>query len=334
MTNCLRTKRVLCVLVFLSFLFTIYPQSALTQEEDEAFLDMIEYQTFLFFYENTDERGFTIESTAWPIGSSASSGFYLTSIPIAIERGWVNYDDGYQRVLTTLNSYYDDSDDPDDFYVESEHGFFPHWFYQETGKWNEVDCFSSIDTAILMAGVLTVRQYFADTDVENVATKLYEDVDWEWMLNGSDTLSMGWKPDTGFISAKWEGYNEGMLAVLLAMSSPMHPIPEECWDAWTRTYKQVEYQHGNQSYKLVESTSTSLFTYQYPHIWFDFRDKTDKAGINYFQNSINATLENRAYCIDNPNNHKGYGSNVWGLTASECPLHDSNYGAHGPPPKR
>ena len=288
------------------------------------------HQSFLFFYENTDEHGFTIESTAWPTGSSASSGFYLTSIPIAIERGWISYDDGYQRVLTTLNSYYDNPDDPGDFYVENEHGFFPHWFYQETGEWNEVDCYSSIDTAIFMAGVLTVRQYFIGTEIETVATKLYENVDWEWMLNGGDTLSMGWKPDTGFLIYEWEGYNEGMLAVLLAMGSPTHPIPEESWDAWTSTYKQVEYHHGDRSYKFIESTSTSLFTYQYPHIWFDFRGKTDKKEIDYFQNSVNATLENRAYCIDNPNNHKGYGQHVWELTACECPLHDSNYGAHGP----
>ncbi len=298
--------------------------------DDEEFLDAVEFKTFLFFYENTDERGFTIESTAWSIGSSASSGFYLTSIPIAIGRGWISYEDGYQRVNTTLNSYYDNPDDPNDFFVDSEHGFFPHWFDQETGDWSGVDCFSSIDTAILMAGVLTVRQYFADTEIETVAAKLYEDVDWEWMLNGDDTLSMGWRPDTGFHSAKWQGYNEGMIAVLLAMGSPTHPIPEESWDAWARTYRHGEYEHGNQSYKFVESTSTSLFTYQYPHIWFDFRKKADKRRINYFQNSVNATLENRAYCIDNPNNHKGYGPNVWGVTACECPLHDSNYGAHGP----
>ena len=301
-----------------------------SKEEDEKFLNMIEYQTFIFFLESTDERGFTIESTAWPIGSSASSGFYLTSIPIAIERGWMSYEEGYQCVNTTLNSYYDDPDDPGDFFVESEHGFFPHWFNQETGKWNGVDCFSSIDTAILMAGVLTVRQYFADTEIETVATKLYEEVDWEWMLNDDDTLSMGWRPDTGFLSLRWQGYNEGMLAVLLALGSPTHPIPEESWDAWTRTYKHVEYKHGNQSYKFVESTSTSLFTYQYPLIWFDLKDKKDRKGINYFQNSKNATLENRAYCIENPNEHKGYGPNVWGLTACECPLHGSNYGAHGP----
>ena len=299
-------------------------------QNDEEFLDTVEFNTFLFFYENTDRRGFTIESTAWPIGSSASSGFYLTSIPIAIERGWISYEEGYQRVLTTLNNYYDDPEDPNDFYVENEHGFFPHWFYQETGKWNRVDCFSSIDTAILMAGVLTVRQYFANTEIEIAATKLYENVDWEWMLNGRDTLSMGWRPDTGFLSARWQGYNEGMLAVLLAMGSSTHPIPKESWDAWTRTYKYKHYKHGDMEYNFVESTSTSLFTYQYPHIWFDFKGKTDIVGINYFQNSVNATLENRDYCIENPKNHKGYSQNIWGLTACECPLHGSNYGAHGP----
>lgn len=297
---------------------------------DELFLDDLEFRTFLFFYENTDEMGFTIESTAWPTSSIASSGFYLTSIPIAVERGWINYEDGYKMALTTLNSYYDDPNDQDDFYVESKNGFFPHWFDRKTGKWNGVDCFSSIDTSIFMAGVLTVRQYFAGTEIENISTKLYENVDWEWMLNGSDTLSMGWNNDTGFLQSRWEGYNEGMLAVLLALGSPTHPIDNETWNAWTKTYNYKNYNYGNHNYSFVESSSTSLFTYQYPHVWFDFRGKTDKSGINYFQNSINATLENRDYCIKNPNNHTGYGVNVWGLTASECPLHNYNYGAHGP----
>lgn len=326
MINNSRIKLILCIL----FLLTPHIQLASAQADDGKFLDTIELKTFLFFHENTDEHGFTVESTAWHTGSSASSGFYLTSIPIAIERGWISYEEGYQCVNTTLNSYYDNPDDPDDFYVENEHGFFPHWFDQDTGNWNGVDCFSSIDTAIFMAGVLTVNRYFAGTEIETVATKLYEDVDWEWMLNGDDTLSMGWRPDTGFLPYRWQGYNEGMLAVLLALGSSTHPIPDDSWDAWTRTYRQAEYTYGNQSYTFVESTSTSLFTYQYPQIWFDLRDKTDTAGINYFQNSVNATLENRAYCVENPNNHTGYGPNVWGLTACECPLHDSGYGAHGP----
>lgn len=302
----------------------------INDSSNEEFLDSIEKQTFLFFYENTDEKGLTIESTAWPVGSIASSGFYLTSIPIAVERGWISYDEGYKRVLATLNSYYDDPEDTYDFYVESEHGFFPHWFYQETGKWNGIDCFSSIDTAIFMAGVLTVRKYFSGTEIEVLATKLYENVDWKWMLNGSDTLSMGFRPETGFLQARWQGYNEGMLAVLLAMGSPTHPISNKGWDAWTRTYKSVNYTHVNQSYAFIESTSTSLFTYQYPHIWFDLCGKTDKFGINYFQNSVNAVLENRAYCIENPKKHTGYNSKVWGLTACECPLHPAYYGAHGP----
>jgi len=121
MINNSRIKLILCIL----FLLTPHLQLASAQVDDEKFLDTIELKTFLFFHENTDERGFTIESTAWHTGSSASSGFYLTSIPIAIERGWISYEEGYQCVNATLNSYYDNPDNPDDFYVESEHGFSP-----------------------------------------------------------------------------------------------------------------------------------------------------------------------------------------------------------------
>ncbi len=298
----------------------------------EELMDEVQRRVFLFFWEQTDERGFTIESTAWPIGSIASSGFYLTSIPIAIERGWILYEDGREGVLTTLTSYSQ--------FVESERGFFPHWFDQRTGKWNGVDVFSSIDTAILMAGVLVARQYFAglegevEEEIFELATGLYEAVDWGWMTNGGCSLSMGWRPDTGFHPARWTGYNEGMLAVLLALGSPTYPISEErCddpWYEWARRYAWVEREHGEESHQFIESNSTSLFTYQYPQIWFDLRGKKDAFLIDYFENSRTAALENRAYCIENPGNHAGYGPNLWGLTACECPLHNSNYGAHGP----
>jgi hypothetical protein len=301
-------------------------------KDAQALLDVVQRHTFLFFWEQTDERGFTIESTAWPIGSIASSGFYLTSIPIAIERGWVLYEDGRDRVLTTLRSYAD--------FVENEHGFFPHWFDQETGKWNGVDVFSSIDTAILMAGVLAVRQYFAglegavEQEIVGIATDLYEAVDWDWMTNKGCTLTMGWRPDTGFHPARWTGYNEGTLAVLLALGSPTHPITKQrCddpWQEWARAYNWAEYVYGDQTYRFIESTSTSLFTYQYPQIWFDLRDKKDSFLIDYFRNSRMASLENRAYCMENPGGYIGYGPDLWGLTACECPLHDTYYGAHGP----
>jgi hypothetical protein len=321
-------KRFFVLIILLSLLANEQPISA--KNGDEKFIDSLGEKAFLFLKENTDDNGFTIDSSGWPIGSIASSGFYLTSIPIAVERNWISKEEGYQRAMTTLNGYYDDPNDPSDFYVESEHGFFPHWFDQKTGKWNREDWYSSIDTSILISGMLTVGQYYAGTEVENVSEKLYENIDWAWMLNGDDVLSLGWRPDRGFHAAKWSGYNEGMLAVLLAMGSPTHPISEKCWDAWGRTYQNENYEHGNQAFEFVESTSTSLFTYQYPQIWFNLSGKKDRIGIDYFQNSINATLENRAYCMENPQKNKGYGPNAWGLTACECPRHSSNYGAHGP----
>lgn len=319
-------------------------------QEDEQFLDLLERSAFLFFWENTDVRGFTIESTAWPIGSIASTGFYLTSIPVAIERGWITYEEGRKRALTVLEAFYNDPEDPNDLFVENEHGFFPHWFDQITGKWVGVDCFSSIDTAILMAGVITVRQYFsgisADTSgteegrIVHIATELYEAVDWNWMCNGEGTLSMGWRPDSGFLTARWRGYNEGMLAVLLALGSPTHSIfTKQCrdeihpWKEWTATYEKVIRKIDDQAYQFVESTSPALFTYQYPLIWFDLRGKKATEGVDYFENAQIATLYNRAYCIKNPEGHKDYGTRVWGLTCCECPLHPNNYGCHGPYPE-
>jgi hypothetical protein len=323
-------KGVLFLSITFLLLFSLL-QSAIAKENDEDFLRKVEYKTFLFLDDFTNDLGITQDSMIGnENGCSAASGFYLTSIPVAAKNGWITKDTGYNKALKTLNSYYKDEKNPKDFYIENEHGFYPHWFNNTTGKWEDSDCYSSVDTAILMAGVITVGQYYNGTEVENLSRKLYENVDWNWMLNGDDTLSMGWRPDIGFLSGKWEKYNEGILAVLLAMGSPTHPIPEQCWDALAQNYNHENYTHGNKSFNFVESSSTSLFTYQYPQIWFNLKGKRDRIGVDYFNNSVNATLENRAYCIENPFKHKGYGLNIWGLTACECPLHDSKYEAHGP----
>jgi hypothetical protein len=170
--------------------------------------------------------------------------------------------------------------------------------------------------------VLTARQHFADSEIQDLATKIYERVDWPWMLNGGKTLSMGWHPESGFLDARWNQYCELMMIYLLALGSPTHPIPAKAWKAWTRPtveFQGLEYISGNDP----------LFTHQYSHAWFDFRGKHD-AYANYFENSVKATIAHKQFCLSLRDEFPDYSEHLWGITASDSA---KGYQAWGGPPR-
>lgn len=282
---------------------------------DEQFLEDLERRSFQFFWDEANPDNGLIPDRAgadgqkkFPVASIASVGFGLAGICLADERGWIKHEDAYQRALTTLR-YFADT-------LPHEHGFYYHFVNMKTGarEWN---CeLSSIDTTLLLAGVLTARQYYRGTEVEALATKIYERVDWPWMLNGGKTFSMGWTPESGFLGARWDGYSEHMLLQLLALGSPTHPVPPETWHAWRR---EPVITYAGQTYLQCPP----LFTHQYSHAWIDFRNKRD-AHADYWRNSVLATLAHRQFCIDT-----GYGENLWGISASDSA---TGYKAWGGPP--
>jgi hypothetical protein len=198
------------------------------------------------------------------------------------------------------------------------HGFFFHFTDVETGKRFSGSELSSIDTSLLLCGILTARGYFQDAQIKQLATQLYERVDWPWMLNGGKTFSMGWQPDTGFLDARWSHYCELMMIYLLAIGSPSHPVMPEYWNNFTRPvihYAGFDYISGNDP----------LFTHQYSQAWYDFRYKGD-AYADYFANSIKATRAHKAFCLSYPN---WYNEDYWGITASDF---EHGYTAWGGPP--
>jgi hypothetical protein len=174
--------------------------------------------------------------------------------------------------------------------------------------------------------MLTARQYFRDdAEIAGLATRIYERIDFPWMLNGRPTLlSMGWRPETGFIKARWDDYSEHAILYLMAIGSPTHPITREAWYAWKRNWNQYAGYHY--------LGKTPLFTYQYSHAWVDFRGRREIKGerIDYFQNSIKATLAHRQFCIDLAKDFPAYGPNVWGISASDS---IKGYAAWGGPPR-
>ncbi len=244
--------------------------------------------------------------------SIAAVGFGLAALAAGAERGWIGKAEAEERVKTTLKFFSEK--------MESEHGFFYHFVDMETGKrvW---DCeISSIDTALFLAGALTAAQYFESPEIKDLARKLYERADWKWMANGSPFLTMGWKPGKQFLPHVWSDYNESMVMYIIALGSPTYPLSAESWTAIRRPLGKYK------GHELI--SSPPLFTHQFSHAFIDFRGKRD-AFADYFENSVQATLANRQFCIDSSRSFKTYGKDSWGLTASIGP---DGYKAYGAPP--
>ena len=297
------------------------PYKRLLNDEDLTFLDELEHAACLFFTEQADpatgqvldratNKTSTGELDSHFASSIAATGFGLTALCIADRRSYFKTDRIKSQVITTLQFHLNS--------MPNEHGFFYHFNDIKTGKPLINVEVSSIDTAILLCGVLTCRAYFNDSKITDLASQLYNRVEWPWMLNGGKTFSMGWRPETGFISTRWDHYSELMMLYLLAIGSRTHPISPESWSAFTRppiTFGSFAYISGRDP----------LFVHQYSHAWFDFADKRD-AYADYFTNSITATRAHKAFCLGLK---RGYNDNYWGVSASDW---EHGYTAWGGPP--
>jgi len=292
--------------------------------EYSAFLDDIQERTFRFFWETTNpENGLTPDRYPNPPFSSiAAVGFALPSYGVGVEHGYISREEAAERTLTTLQFFWEAPQGDRPSGTIGYKGFFYHFLDMSTGERYQTVELSTIDTGLLMAGVLFAQSYFdRDTAIEqeirSLADSLYRRVDWEWFTGDGDRLIMGWYPERGFGSATWQGYNEAMILLILAMGSPTHPLPASAWDQWTSTYEWTSF-YGQDFVQF-----SPLFGHQYSHIFIDFRDIHDAymsdRGIDYFENSRRATLAQRAYAIDNPTGFAGYSENLWGLTACDGP---------------
>ena len=301
--------------------------------DDEAFLDLAQRTAFdYFWYETNLENGLIKDRSGDPsLSSIAAVGFGLSSLTVGIDRGWISRDAGRARALTTLTFLWNSPHGPEAD-ATGYKGFYYHFLDLHSGRRARDSELSTIDTALLMAGVLHVQQYFDEDNttegqIRVLADALYRRVEWPWMQVRSAKICHGWKPETGFLAYDWGGYNEAMILYLLALGSPTFPISPEAWTAWTSSYTwQTHYGHAFIVFP-------PLFGHQYSHVWIDFRGIQDTymrdKGVDYFENSRRATLANRAYAIANPHGWADYGENVWGLTASDIP---SSYSARGAPP--
>jgi len=284
------------------------------QNADRELLEKIEKDSFQYFLRLSDKTtGLTRDSSRPGSPSSvAATGFSLAALAIAGSRGWIPSETAYSRILVTLQTLR--------YKAAHQEGFFYHFLDNRTGNrvWSSEA--SSIDTALAVAGAFLAAQYYPGTEVEKLAKEIYERVNWNWMMNGSDFICMGWTPESKFLPYYWDSYNELMLLVALAIGSPTYPVPPQAWERWLRPEETYN------SHKVIYASSGSLFTYQFSHAYIDFRNLDDK-GINYFENSREATLANREYSLSFAGKYRGYSAASWGLSASVGPGGYKAYGA-------
>jgi hypothetical protein len=288
---------------------------------DDKFLDDLERASFLFFWESADpqvglikDRSRADGQDARPIASIAATGFGLTALCIAHERRYASRNDIEQRVLHTLRFVY--------HVLSNEHGFYYHFVNYRTGERAWKCELSSIDTAILLCGVLTARQHFRTPEIRRLAERIYHRVDWPWMMPDGKAISHGWKPESGFLKSNWDHYCELMMLYLLAIGSPSNAAPAGSWEAFTRPVFQYK------DHQLI-SSKDPLFIHQYSHAWFDFRHRHDKY-TNYFENSVVATKAHKQFCLDLRERYPHFGEDMWGITASDSA---KGYRAWGGPPE-
>ncbi len=322
------SRRFATILVVLGgCLVTSCQQQSSAVEKVPFSLDELQSRSFDFFWETADSLHYQIPDRwpSQPFSSIAATGFGLTSYLVGVECGYVTREAAADRVLRTLQALWAMRQGPEESGVSGYRGFFYHFLTPDRAERFQRVELSTIDTGLLMAGVLSVQSYFdqelaMERDIRQLADSLYLRVEWDWAMQPGGDMSMGWhpEPNRGFLPASWKGYNEAMVLLIMAMGSPSHPIPDSAWTKWCETYHWEDYYEPHVNF-------SPLFGHQYSHMYIDFRGIQDEymrgKGMDYFENSRIATLANQAYCIRNPKGFTGYSHLQWGLSACDGPGH-------------
>ena len=291
--------------------------------EREQLLSDLQADAFKYFVNEVNlENGLVVDSTkdGWP-ASIAAIGMAMSAYPIGVERGLISREEAIVRTLRKLR-FFTKSPQGKEAEATGYKGFYYHFLNMQTGRRAWQCELSTVDSAFLFAGMLAAAAYFNqesedEKEIRTLADDLYRRADWQWATNGGATLTHGWKPESGFLPHRWEGYDESLLLYVLALGSPTFPLPAESYPAHCETYlwKKI--------YDFEFLYAGPLFTHQLSHIWLDLREIQDAFmrdhGLDYFENSRRATYVQQEYAKRNPNGFEGYSEVCWGLTASEGP---------------
>jgi hypothetical protein len=288
--------------------------------EDDAFLDEMERANFLYFWEQADPQTGLIRdrvnvrrSDNNEAASTAATGFGLTAICIGAERGYIPRADAHTRVVRTLQFLWAK--------MPTHRGFYFHFANTKTGARIWESEISSIDTAILLCGVITAREYFRRAEITRFADDILNRVEWTWLSEDTELLPHGWSPELGFLPYRWDLYSEHMMMYLLGIGAERHALRPEAWNAWKRTAFEYD------GYRYLGSFAP-LFVHQYSQAWFDLRYKRDR-WVDYFRNSTIATIVHKKFCLELAKQFPDYSEDLWGITASDS---QNGYVAWGGPP--
>lgn len=299
-----------------------YPQITLSPDDIQLLDDVTRAGTCYFWEQANPDTGLvkdrcnartaTTDNTI--VASIAATGFGLTALSIGESRNYVSYSEAANRVAATLRFLWKK--------LANHRGFFYHWADVHTGEriWDSE--ISSVDTAILLCGILTARAHFHNQEITELASAIFNRVDWSWLSEDTALLPHGWMPEVGFLPYRWDDYSELMMMYLLGLGSSVHPLREETWNAWKRTIFDYE------GLRYIGSFAP-LFVHQYSQAWFDFRGKRDHYA-DYFKNSVIATEAHRRFCLELAQRFPDYSEDLWGITASDS---EEGYVVWGGPPE-
>jgi len=293
------------------------------QADDDAMLERLQHAAFGYFSRHWNPANGLVADTSRPDSHSSIAvvGFALSAYPVAVERGWLTREEAVLRGLAALRFFWhsDQSGTPES---TGRNGFYFHFLHMDSGTRAWRSELSLIDSALLLAGMLTAAAYFDaptpdEAELRQLADDIYRRADWRWAQHDGAAVVHGWKPESGFLNYGWEGYSEAILLYVLGLGSPTHPLTEDSFEAWTATY-QWENLYGEDFLY-----AGPLFIHQFSHAWIDFRGIRDRfmreKRCDYFENSRRATYVQREYAIRNPRSFVGFDADCWGLSAGDGP---------------
>ena len=290
--------------------------------EDDAFLEELERAAFQYFWDQGDAQTGLVKDRCnvraaedkGTVASIAATGFGLTALCLADRRKFIRTPEARDRALAALRFLHGK--------MPTHRGFFYHWADVRTGEriWDSE--ISSIDTAILLCGVLACREHFRWREISRLATEIFNRVEWTWLSADTSLLPHGWTPELGFLQYRWDYYSELMMLYLLGLGSTTHPLPVETWHAW----KRITFEYDGLRYI---GSYAPLFVHQYSQAWFDLRGKRDRYA-DYFRNSTIATDVHRRFCLELVKQYPHFSDDLWGITASDS---KNGYVVWGGPPE-
>lgn len=279
--------------------------------KEDKYMLAEEESSFNFFWDtqniNESSPGCGLIPDRYPsngLASIASVGFGLGAFVVGVNNNYITKEEGYNRALLTLTKLKE---------LKRENGFYYHFYYEKLGSVADGSEVSNIDTSIFLCGALLAGEYFKG-EVETVANAIYDEVNWTWFINPkTNNFYMAYDGATGKFSGEWDTYAEHLMMFFLAAGSKTHPIEKKTYDSMRKNVGK----YG--SYQFINSWYGALFTYQFSHAFIDFRYMADDKGVNWFDNSVKATLANYQYCVDNPEKFVGFNEEQWGITACDTP---------------